>query len=122
MSPTGHTTPPSTDDELPELTATELSDRLEASEPLVLVDVRQPFEMHIADLPEVGQLRIPMNEFAERTDELDPDAEMVLYCRSGARSGRATRYLLGLGFKSVWNLKGGVLAWREEVDPSLERY
>ena len=81
MSSTGQAPRPSHGDELPELTATELRDRLEAPEPLVLLDVREPFEMHIADLPEVGQLRIPLRELPARVGELEAGAEMVLYCR-----------------------------------------
>ena len=107
---------------IPEITATELKARLERADPLVLVDVREPFEREIADLPEVGQLRIPVGEIEERASELDPGAPLVLYCRSGSRSGWATEQLLQRGFESVLNLKGGLLAWRAEVDPSLRAY
>jgi adenylyltransferase/sulfurtransferase len=86
------------------------------------VDVREPHEYAIADLPPAGQKKIPMRELAARADELDRDAELVLYCRSGARSGRAAAHLMVRGFERVWNLKGGVLQWREEVDPSLQAY
>ena len=107
---------------IPEITATELHARLEKEHPLILVDVREPHEIQIADLPEVGQHRIPVGEFPERMGELDPESAVVVYCRSGARSAWAVRLLRQQGFQEVWNLKGGVLAWREEVDPSLEAY
>lgn len=107
---------------IPEITATELRDRLAQEHPLVLVDVREPHEIEIADLPAAGQLRIPVGEFEERMGELDPDDALVVYCRSGARSGWAVRKLQEAGFGQVLNLKGGVLAWREEVDPSLQAY
>ena len=107
---------------IPEITATELRARLERADPLVLVDVREPFERDIADLPEVGQLRIPVGEIVERAGELDREAELVLYCRSGSRSGWATQQLLEKGFASVLNLRGGILAWRSEVDPSVRAY
>jgi sulfur-carrier protein adenylyltransferase/sulfurtransferase len=107
---------------LPEITATELKARMDRSHPLVLVDVREPHEREIADLPEVGQLRIPIGEFVDRMAELDPDDPVVVYCRSGARSAWAVRQLGERGFGEVYNLKGGILGWRSEVDPSLEAY
>lgn len=108
--------------EIPELSPSELKQRLDREHPLVLVDVREPHERQIADLPEVGQLRIPMGEFLERLDELDRDATVVLYCRSGSRSGWAATQLLRSGYPNVWNLRGGVMGWRDDVDPSLAAY
>ena len=110
------------DSDVPEITPTELNARLEAGDVPVLVDVREYYEADIADLPEVGQLRIPMAELTERVEELDRDAELVLYCRSGARSDRAVRFLLRQGYPKVYNMKGGTLAWREEVDPDIPAY
>lgn len=107
---------------IPEITPSQLRDRLDEADPPLLVDVREPFEQAIADLPEVGQLRIPVDEILERAGELDPDAEIVLYCRSGSRSGWATEQLVEKGFTNVWNLKGGLLGWRSEVDPSIRAY
>ena len=104
------------------MTATELRDRLELEQPLVLVDVREAFERAIADLPGQGQLHIPLGQFPIRLHELDHDQPIVVYCRTGARSGSAVRFMQHQGYRSVWNLKGGVMAWREEVDPSLEKY
>jgi adenylyltransferase/sulfurtransferase len=107
---------------IPEITPLELKERLDRGERVALLDVREPHEYAIADLPEVGQQRIPMREVLERIGELDRDAEMVLYCRSGARSGKVAAALMARGFEHVWNLKGGVLKWREDVDPSLQAY
>jgi sulfur-carrier protein adenylyltransferase/sulfurtransferase len=108
--------------EVQEISVTELRDRLEVGQPLVLLDVREPHEREIADLPDVGQRRIPMRELLERLDELDPEDNLVVYCRSGARSRWAAGALGAEGFGKVFNLKGGVLAWREEIDPSLRAY
>ena len=105
-----------------EITPIELKERLDRGDDLVLVDVREPHEYAIADLPEIGQKRIPMREVPMRAGELDPNAELVLYCRSGARSGRVAAFLMGVGYRRVWNLKGGVLKWREDIDPSLKAY
>ncbi len=106
----------------PEITPIELKDRLERKDRLVLLDVREPHEYAIADLPEVGQLRIPMKQIVARAGELDPATDLVIYCRSGARSGQVAVHLLANGFEQVWNLKGGVLRWREDIDPTLRAY
>ena len=108
--------------DIPEITVVELKDRLDSESVPILVDVRESFERDIADLPEVGQLRIPLAEVPGRSGEIPRDREVVLYCRSGSRSGSAVQFLRAQGFESVVNLKGGVLAWREDVDPSLTAY
>ena len=111
-----------TRDAIPEITPTDLRRRLDQDQPLVLVDVRESFERDIADLPEQGQHRIPMREVPERLGELDPDEPIVVYCRTGGRSGRIVEFLRASGFSNVLNLKGGVMGWRDEVDPSLKEY
>lgn len=107
---------------VPEITPTELKARIDAGDVPVLVDVREYYEADIADLPELGQVRIPTAELAARFEEIDRDAELVIYCRSGRRSAWATQVLLGHGYERVLNLKGGVLGWRDEVDPDLPKY
>lgn len=108
--------------QVPEITPTELKARLDAGDVPVLVDVREGWEANIADLPDHAQVRIPTGELMQRLGELDPAREHVVYCRSGKRSAWATLVLRQSGFEKVANLKGGVLAWREDVDPSLEAY
>ena len=115
-------TPDGEDRGIPAISVSDLETRLANEHPLVLIDVREPFERDIADLPEVGQLRIPLNQIEDRMDEIDPDDAVVLYCRTGARSGWATQLLRSRGYEQAWNLEGGVMAWREEIDPSLEAY
>lgn len=107
---------------VPEITPTQLKERLDAGDVPVLVDVREPVEATIADLPDHGQRRIPTGEFPARFAELDPASELVIYCRSGARSAWATAILMDHGYERVFNLRGGVLGWRVEVDPSLAAY
>ncbi|MDX1645831.1 MAG: rhodanese-like domain-containing protein [Longimicrobiales bacterium] len=107
---------------VPEITPVELKKRLDADDPPVLVDVREPFEANIADLPDPDQVRIPTGEFARRYSELDPEQELVLYCRSGSRSAWATQLLQAKGYQKVRNLEGGILRWRQDVDPSLTAY
>lgn len=108
--------------ELPEITPSELAKRLEAGDDIVLVDVREAYELDIADLPDHGQLHIPVAEFPARFAEIPKEGEVVLYCRSGSRSGWATQFLMMQGHKNVANMAGGVLGWREQVDPTLEEY
>ncbi len=105
-----------------EMDPVELKERLDRGDSLVLVDVREPFEWVLSDLPEVGQLRIPVKEIPIRGPGLDPDGEIVVYCRSGPRSAWATERLMEMGFSRVYNLRGGVLGWRADVDPSIPRY
>lgn len=108
---------------VPEITPTELKARMDAGDVPVLVDVREYYEADIADLPEeLDPVRIPTAEFAARFTELDKNGELVLYCRSGRRSAWATQVLLQHGYQRVLNLKGGMLAWRLEVDPDLPAY
>ncbi len=105
-----------------EIDPLELKERLDRGEPLVLVDVREPFERALADLPDYGQRLIPVKQIPFAAHELDSDAEMVVYCRSGPRSAWATERLMEMGFRRVLNLRGGMMAWRNQVDPSLPGY
>jgi len=107
---------------VPEITPTELKGRLDRGDVPLLVDVRETFEAAIIDLPDHGQVRMPTGEFAGRFQELDAEADVVVYCRSGARSAWAAAILIESGFGRVLNLQGGVLGWRTEVDPSLTAY
>jgi adenylyltransferase/sulfurtransferase len=87
----------------------------------VLVDVREPFETEISNLPWENQL-IPLGELAARVHNLSSADEIVLYCRTGARSAQATQFLQSIGFKKVKNLTGGVNGFAQEVDPSIPVY
>ncbi|BBM70000.1 molybdopterin-synthase adenylyltransferase MoeB [Rhodothermus marinus] len=108
--------------EVPEITVHELKARLERGDRPVILDVRKPHEVQIASIGH--DLLIPVDELPERLAELEPyrDREIVVYCRSGARSARATKLLREAGFRDVKNLKGGILAWSQEIDPSIPQY
>lgn len=103
-----------------EITPRELSRRLQAGERLVILDVRTPEEWRICHLD--GAKLIPVADLPSRLDELDARQEIVVHCKSGVRSARAVKMLLEAGFCNVRNLKGGILAWAEEVDPALPTY
>ncbi|MGC4083630.1 MAG: rhodanese-like domain-containing protein [Vicinamibacterales bacterium] len=103
-----------------EITATELKQRLDRGDKLVIVDVREPNEYQINRIPE-SQL-IPLGEIPRRYAELDPDEEIVVHCKMGGRSAKAADYLRTVGFKRVLNLKGGILEWIDKVNPSQAKY
>ena len=108
------------EEEVVEVTATQLHEELEAGRELVVLDVRNPYEIDICRIE--GSVVIPLPELLNRVDELDPDKEMVVHCRSGARSATAIQQLQGRGFSKMRNLQGGILAWAQDVDPSLQAY
>jgi adenylyltransferase/sulfurtransferase len=105
---------------LGDMTAVELKSRMDAGNPPIVVDVREPHEFGICRIP--GAILIPLGELASRTGELDPASEIVLQCRSGARSARAVALLRDRGFGRARNLAGGILAWIDQVDPTQPKY
>ncbi|MFQ3611238.1 MAG: molybdopterin-synthase adenylyltransferase MoeB [Fimbriimonadales bacterium] len=105
---------------LPSISPQELRARLDRGEPIVVLDVREPFELEISRLPEA--IHIPMNQVAERVHELSDAHEIVVMCRSGGRSAQITRLLQSMGFQRVKNLTGGINAYAQEVDPNLPVY
>ena len=102
-----------------DITVTELAERVKTNH-LKLIDVREPHELEISRLP--NATNIPLGQLAARLSELDSAEDMVLFCKSGARSTRALELLTSAGFKKVKNLKGGINAWAKEVDQSLPIY
>ncbi len=98
----------------------ELSARFDAGEAIRLLDVRSAFEQRFRGLS--GALAMPLEELPQRAEELDRDADWVIYCHLGIRSAQAVRYLHQLGFRRARNLTGGTDAWSVEVDPTLPRY
>jgi adenylyltransferase/sulfurtransferase len=108
--------------DVPEITPTELRSRLDRGDVPLLLDVREPHERGIIDLPEHGQLLIPMGQILARLGEIDAGRDVVVYCRSGVRSASVVKLLQESGIAHAVNLKGGVLAWRQDVDPTLQAY
>ena len=103
-----------------EITPAEVAAWLGRADPPFLLDVREPNEWEIGHLP--GATRISVNELQGRMNELDTAREMVVYCRSGVRSGRAVDMLKAAGFRKVKNMTGGILRWSDDVDPSIPKY
>ena len=110
---------PAPDLKVPEITPRELKARLNRGEDLFILDVREPHEYQICNLR--GHL-IPLGELPRRVHELDSSREIVAHCRSGKRSAEAVDFLRKAGFRKILNLKGGILAWSDEVDRSVPKY
>jgi len=110
---------PSTVTNIPEITPKDLKSRLDRGDDLYILDVREPHEYQICNLH--GHL-IPLGELPRRVHELDSSKEIVAHCRSGKRSADAVQFLQKAGFRKIWNLKGGILAWSDEVDPTIPKY
>jgi adenylyltransferase/sulfurtransferase len=103
-----------------EMTANELKGRLDAGRSPLLLDVRQDWETKLCRLP--NAIHIPIEEIELRTDELDPQSEIVVYCHQGVRSAAVAEYLRSLGFADVRNLAGGLDFWARTIDPQMRRY
>ena len=103
-----------------EIEVTEVKRKLDAGEKFVFIDVREPHEYRICNIP--GAKLIPLGEFPRHVSEFDPAAEIVIHCKSGMRSGKACAILRSAGFQNVRNMKGGILAWSDQVDPSVPKY
>jgi molybdopterin/thiamine biosynthesis adenylyltransferase/rhodanese-related sulfurtransferase len=110
---------PMSETSVPEITPRELKSRLDRGDKLFILDVREPHEFEICNLN--GTL-IPLGDLSRRVNELDSSREIVAHCRSGKRSAEAVEFLRKAGFRKIWNLKGGILAWSDEVDPSVPKY
>ena len=103
-----------------ELTVQQLKQMKDAGEEFQLIDVREAYEVEICS---IGAEHIPMGEILDRASEIKKDIPVVVHCRSGARSANVINALeLQLSYTNLHNLKGGILAWANEIDDSLEKY
>lgn len=104
-----------------EITVTELKAKMDAGEDVQLIDVRQPNEFAFAKIEEAKL--IPLGEIMQRMDEVDSERDTVVLCRSGVRSAQAIQAMQNAGFEgSLSNLVGGILAWSDQIDPSIPKY
>ncbi|MGF1718041.1 molybdopterin-synthase adenylyltransferase MoeB [Photobacterium chitinilyticum] len=113
---------PSTPVEVPyqEITAKELQQQLVFNSSLLLIDVREPYEREICCIE--GSRHIPMNAIAEHINEFSPEQTLVFHCKVGGRSAKVCQQFIDNGFTNVINLKGGILAWIDDVDSTLMKY
>jgi adenylyltransferase/sulfurtransferase len=103
-----------------DITVAELKERMDRGDAPAVIDVREPHEHQICSIP--GARLIPAAQLAAHLSELDPSQEVVVHCRGGGRSTKAVAMLREKGFTHARNLKGGVLAWVNEIDPSQPKY
>jgi molybdopterin/thiamine biosynthesis adenylyltransferase/rhodanese-related sulfurtransferase/molybdopterin converting factor small subunit len=98
---------------------TDVKAKIDRGDNFVLIDVREPHEYQICNIP--AAKLIPLGQLPQRLDELDRDIEIVAHCKSGMRSAKAVGILKEAGFRAR-NMKGGILAWSDKVDPSVPKY
>jgi adenylyltransferase/sulfurtransferase len=103
-------------EEVPEITVRELEERLDE---ISILDVREPHEYEVVN---IGARLIPLGELPERLVELDKEETLAIHCKTGSRSARAVKLLREAGFQNVYNVRGGITAWSEEIDPSVPKY
>jgi molybdopterin/thiamine biosynthesis adenylyltransferase/rhodanese-related sulfurtransferase len=104
---------------VPAIGPKELKRRLDAGEDVLVLDVREPHEHQFCN---IGGTLIPLGELSARVHELDSSRDIVVYCRTGARSAHAVGFLRDAGFEKVWNLAGGIHAWSDQVDSTIPKY
>lgn len=104
-----------------EISATELKRRIDAGDDIQLIDVRQPDENAFAKIP--GAKLVPLGDVLRRMGEINPARETVIHCKMGGRSAKAIEVLKQAGYAGeLKNLKGGITAWSNEVDPKVLKY
>ena len=101
-------------------TVEDLKTRIDGKDEVLVLDVREPQEFQICRIP--GSTLIPLNDLPQRLAELEGYKNMVVHCKSGVRSAKAVKLLHEAGFSDAKNLRGGILAWIDEIDPSLPKY
>ena len=102
-----------------EVTVQELKDMMDRNEEFQLIDVREPFEYEVSNL---NGLNIPLAGILIEADKVSKDIPVIIQCRSGKRSAQAVMLLEQQGYTNLANLQGGILAWRDEIDPDLDVY
>ncbi|HLS95602.1 rhodanese-related sulfurtransferase [Sphingobacterium allocomposti] len=102
-----------------EVTVQELKNMMDRNDEFQLIDVREPFEYEVSNL---NGLNIPLAGIVIESDKVAKDRPVIIQCRSGKRSAQAVMLLEQQGFDNLANLKGGILAWKEEIDPDMDVY
>jgi rhodanese-related sulfurtransferase len=103
-----------------EITVKELKSMMDAKEDFQLIDVREQYEY---DICQIGGELIPMGEVADNVEKISKDKKVIVHCRSGKRSATIVQMLQNEhGYKTLYNLKGGIMAWADEIDHSMAKY
>jgi adenylyltransferase/sulfurtransferase len=104
---------------VPEITVKDLKGKLDNGEDINVLDVREPHEYEVAN---IGVKLVPLGELPRRLAEFDQSENFAIHCKTGGRSAKAVKLLQDAGFQNVYNVKGGITAWSEEIDPSIPKY
>jgi sulfur-carrier protein adenylyltransferase/sulfurtransferase len=104
---------------VPEITVQELKRKMDSGGGLNVLDVREPHEYEVAN---IGAKLVPLGELPQRLAEFGRDENFAIHCKTGGRSAKAVKLLHDAGFQHVYNVKGGITAWSEEIDPSVPKY
>ena len=103
-----------------EITVQELKTKIDNGNDFQLIDVREDNEREFSN---IGGDHISMGTIIQNMDKINTEKDVVIYCRSGSRSGQIANFLeMNHGFKNLYNLKGGILAWADEIDDSIKKY
>ena len=103
-----------------EINVLELNEKIKNKDDFILLDVRNMHEVIFSKIE--GAIHIPMNEVPSRINEIDNSKDIIVQCKSGKRSAKVCEYLMQKNYRKVWNLKGGIIAWSKEVNPSIQVY
>lgn len=105
-----------------EITPAQLKTKLDHGESITIIDVREPHEWQIANLASYGARLIPLGQFPQYLNDLNPADDIVVHCKVGGRSAQAYEVLQHAGYTRIKNLKGGILAWADQVDHAMQKY
>lgn len=105
---------------IPSIDVFELKRRRDTNVPVTLIDVREPYELELAEIR--GAKLIPLGQIEERASEIERGRDIVVFCHAGVRSARAVEVLQNAGFTGIYNLEGGIDAWSVHIDPAVPRY
>jgi sulfur-carrier protein adenylyltransferase/sulfurtransferase len=103
-----------------EITVSELKSMMDENKDFQLIDVREPYE---AEIGSIGGELIPMAEVPSNIEKISKNKPVIIHCKSGGRSGNIVHFLESqFGFDNLYNLKGGIIAWSDQIDPSVPKY
>jgi rhodanese-related sulfurtransferase len=102
-----------------EITVSEFKKLKDNKADFQLIDVREEHELEIC---KIGGEHIPMGDIMDNLNKVSKTKQVIIHCRSGARSGAICQALEAAGYTNVYNLKGGIVAWSNEIDPSVTKY
>lgn len=102
-----------------EISVSEVKARLDRGDDFQLIDVREPMEYEICN---IGAELLPLGDVMMSLDKISKDKDVVIHCKSGGRSSKIVDALESRGFSNVINMTGGIMAWADEIDPSLTKY